>query len=286
MGGRVVRGGLLVALVLGLLAFAAAAAVAQPASGPREAVDQSFSTMRPDSPTGITYTGSYHAAGNAQGDPPYLRRLVFHPPSGTRFDTSVPARCTATDAQLAVMGPEACPPGSRLGSGTAEGLFFVPVTHSFVLDHFQHNSQVLNNADEQILLIQSEGFTVVRGRIRSDGSSEFNPPTCFPAPPAGQQCADDYILQLKSSTVIPPYTRTTAGRVRSYVTTPPTCPAVGHWQTTIQYLWSDGSADSVVSDQPCTTSKTRSPSSKSAHRRHRSTHGAHRRRSSSPQFTG
>ena len=273
-------------LVFGLSAFAAAAAVAQPASGPRETVDQSFSTTRPGSPSGITYAGVYHAAGDPQGNPPYLRRLVFHPPSGTRFDTSVPERCTATDAQLQVMGPDACPPGSRIGSGTAEGLFFAPITHAFVLDHFQHNAQVLNNADEQIVLIQSEGFTVVRGRIRADGSSEFNPPTCFPAPPAGQQCADDYILQLTSSTVIPPYTKTSGGKLRSYVTTPPTCPAAGHWQTTIELSWSDGTTDSIASNQPCTTSRAKPRRHNGVHRRHRSTHRPRRRRSSSPQFTG
>lgn len=273
----VVRLGLLVPLVCALSQLLSAAAAAQPASGPHEDVDQSFTTTRPDSPTGVNYSGVYHAPGDPQGNPPYLRQLIFYPPRGTRFDTSVPDRCTATDAQLQVMGPAACSPGSRLGGGTAEGLFFAPVTHAFLIDHYQHTLDVMNNADEQILLVQSEGFTVVRGRIRPDGSSEFNPTTCFPAPPAGP-CADDYILQLKSSTMVPPYTKISGGRTRAYVTTPPTCPARGFWQTTIRLSWSDGSVDNVVSNQPCAGAGRPRP--------HRARHHRRRGSSGSAHFTG
>jgi hypothetical protein len=79
---------------------------------------------------------------------------------------------------------------------------------------------------------------------------EFDPPTCFPVPPTGQ-CLDDYVLQLKASTVLPPYTRSSGGRVRSYATTPPECPAQGYWASTVRFWWADGSVDSVVSKQPC-----------------------------------
>jgi hypothetical protein len=246
----VVRGGVLIQLVWALCAVCAATAPAQPTTGPRETVDQRFTTTRANSPTGGGYTGVYHAAGDPQGNPPYLRRMVFYPPPGMRYDTSVPERCTAPDAQLEVMGPDACPAGSRLGGGTTEGLFFEPIRHDFVFDHFQHTLDVLNNANEQILLVKSEGFTVVRGRLRPDGSFEFDPPTCFPAPPTGR-CVDDYILQLKSSTFLAPYTTTSRGRVRSYATTPPTCPAEGSWSTTLRFWWADGSVDRVVSKQPC-----------------------------------
>ena len=156
-------------------------AAAQPVTGPRETVDQVFTTTRPGSPTGLSYTGSYHAAGDPQGNPPYMRRMVFYPPRGMRYDTSVPARCSATDLELEVRGPDACPAGSRLGGGTAEGLFFEPIAHGFVFDHYNHTVDVVNNANQQIMLIQSEGFTVVRGQIRPDGSIDFAPPTCFPA---------------------------------------------------------------------------------------------------------
>ena len=227
-------------------ALTAAPVAAQPASGPRETVDQSFTTTAPGAATGLAFSAAYHAAGDPQGNPPYLRRMVFQSPPGMRYDTSVPDRCTATDAQLAVMGPDACPAGSRIGTGTTDGIFYFPFSGDQVVDRFHHTLHVLNGDHEQILLVESEGYTVVRGRFTSDGSLEFDPPSCFPAPPAGG-CADDYILQLKSATTIPAITR--AGR--AYATTPPSCPSTGEWETTLRYWWSDGSTDAVVTRQPC-----------------------------------
>ena len=236
----------LAALLSGLLI--AGPAAAEPASGPRETVDQGYTTTAPATPTGLTFSAGYHAEGDPNAPPPYMRRMVFYPPAGFRFDTSVPGKCTATDAQLELQGPAACPASSHIGDGTTEGLFMAPITHSFVFDHFTHHLDIVNNTGEQIMLIESEGWTVVRGKVNPDNSVEFAGPTCFPAPPAGQ-CADDYIIQLGSKTSIPEYT-TASG---SYATTPPTCPAEGYWETTIRFWWSDGTTDAVAPRQPCTT---------------------------------
>jgi hypothetical protein len=233
--------------VVGALALAVVpAAVAQPASGPRETVDESFSTTQPTRPTDLSFTGTYHAADDPKGDPPYMRRMEFVPPAGMRLDTTVPAACTATDVQLEAFGPKACPAGSVIGSGTTDGVFFEPVAHSFVIDRFHHTVDVVNAPGQQIMLVHSEGYTVVRGRVAPDGTTDFAGPTCFPAPPAGG-CLDDYVLQVGSSVSIPAYTR----GMRSYATTPPTCPDAGSWETTVRFWWADGTADDVVSRQPC-----------------------------------
>jgi hypothetical protein len=247
MRSRAVRG---VLLIWALCALWPAAAAAQPGSGPRENVDQRFTSTRPSSPTGVSFTGRYHAAGDPKGNPPYLYRMTFYPPRGFRYDTSVPKRCSASDVQLQVQGPSACPLGSRLGGGTVEGIFYVPITDSIVFDHYKHTVDVMNAANEQIVLVKSEGYTVVRGKVRPDNSIEFTPTTCFPAPPTGK-CADDYILQLASSTVLQLYKRKVAGHVRSYATTPPRCPATGFWRSTIRIWWGNGAVDSVVTKQPC-----------------------------------
>ena len=52
-------------------------AYAEPASGPRENLDQSFTTTAVGAPTGSTYKASYHAANDPKGPPPYMRRMVF-----------------------------------------------------------------------------------------------------------------------------------------------------------------------------------------------------------------
>jgi hypothetical protein len=250
MGRLVLRVGLLVQSLWAVSALWATGAAAEPGTGPREVVDQSFTTTRPSSPTGISFTGRYHAAGDEQGNPPAMRRMVIYPPQGTRYDTSVPERCTASDIELQLRGPAACPAGSRLGDGTTEGLIMEPVAHDFVFDHYIHPVYVFNNTNEQIVLIESEGFTVVRGRFLPDGSIEWTPPTCFPTAP-GVECVDDYVIQLSTSTMLPRYTRTSGGRVQSYATTPPKCPTQRYWETRFEFWWADGSADSVVSTQPC-----------------------------------
>jgi hypothetical protein len=239
-----------VCLLAALCALLPAAASAQPANGPRETVNQSFTTSRPGTPTGMRFSGRYHAAGDRKGEPPYMRRMTFYPPKGLHYDTNVPDRCTASDAELSLRGPAACPAGSRIGGGTTEGLFYEPVGHAFLFDHYVHHVDILNNASEQIILVQSEGWTVVRGKLHADNSLEFNPTTCFPAPPVGE-CADDYVKQLGSTTFMPKYTKRSRGRVRSYVTTPPRCPASGSWKSVIRFWWKDGTTDAVTTRQPC-----------------------------------
>ncbi len=206
------------------------------------------------------FTGVYHAAGNPRGNPPYMRKMIFYPPRGMRVDSRVPARCTAPDVVLQVRGPAACPKASIIGGGKTEGIFYEPVAHSFVFDRFKHHLYLVNNANEQIILVRAEGYAVVRGRIRPDGSTVFASPTCFPAPPTG--CVDDYILQLRSSTFMPRYTRRVHGRVRSYTKTPARCPRRGYWRTTVRFWWADGARDSVVTTERC----------KRPRRRHRHSH--------------
>ncbi|MFL5955136.1 MAG: hypothetical protein ACJ76I_13625 [Gaiellaceae bacterium] len=227
-------------------ALAAAPAAADPASGPRETVDQTYTTTVPGAASGLGYSGTYHAANDPKGSPPYMRQMTFYPPSGAVYDTSAPDACTATDLELEARGPAACPPGSIIGSGTTSGIIYEPVAHSFVFDQYSHHLDIVNNTGEQVILVESEGWTVVRGKYQPDGSVVFHSPTCFPAPPAGG-CPDDYVLQLGTTSTIGAYTR----NGRNYFTTPPTCPAEGYWTTRIHFEWADGTTDDVAPHEPC-----------------------------------
>ena len=248
------RVGLLVQLLCLLSGLWAAGATAEPASFPRGTVDQTFTTASAGSPTGISFSGKFHAAGDEQGYPPYSTRLTFHPPAGFRYDTGVPDQCTASDFELQLRGPEACPPGSRLGDGTVEGILQSPFAEEIEFNHFTFPQHFFNNAGEQIVLVESDlGYTVTRGKFLPDGSIDFVHPTCFPVPPTG--CLDDHLVLLSETGMIPPYTRATPDGVRSYATTPPRCPAGGKWTFTIDYYWSDGSVDNVVTKQPCSKKK-------------------------------
>jgi hypothetical protein len=240
-----VRAGLVIQLVLGSMVGMPGSVAASPVSGPHETIDNRLSTSQPDAPSGFTFDGSYHAVGDPRGNPPYMRRMLFYNPAGQRYDTSVPERCSASDVQLETFGAAACPAGSRLGGGTTTTSFLGRFPGTVTVD-------LLNNTDEQIILARSPGVsTVARGRISPDGSVEYASPTCFPylRPPG---CPIDSVLQLKSSITMPPYTRLSNGVVRSYLTTPATCPVAGYWQGPVRLWWADGSVDTVVTEQACT----------------------------------
>ena len=162
-----------------------------------------------------------------------------------------PTSARRADVELEFQGPAACPPGSLLGEGKASGIFYMPITHSFEVDRFDHHLDVINNANEQILLIHAEDYAIARGKYLPDGSIEFDSQTCYPEPATG--CLDDYILQVHSETSVPVYTNSRG----SYMTTPPTCPSTGDWTTTIRFWWADGTTDSVDSKQPCTPTACR-----------------------------
>lgn len=235
--------------IFGLLALSPGGALAQPGHGPREDIDQTFTSARPSTPTGVGWRGVYHAAGNRHGKPPYLRRMVFYPPKGMRLDTGVPARCTAPDAVLQVEGPAACPAGSQIAVGSTDGYIYDPIAQLVTIDRFHHTIYVMNGANEQIILVKAEGYAVVRGKVRPDGTQDFRLPTCFPEPPTG--CLTDHVLQTGSQTKLARYTRAVNGRVRSYATTPPRCPKSGYWRTRVRYWWKGGAVDTVVTKQRC-----------------------------------
>ena len=232
-------------LLVGAVFALAGPAAAEPVSGPHQTIDNQFTTTQPNAPTGSTYVGRYHAAGDPEGDPPYMRAMTFYPPPGTRYDTSVPERCTASDLELQARGTAACPAGSHIGSGTVESKFMGMDGSEATL-----RVDVFNNTGEMIMLVSSPGLTsVARGKFQPDGSIEYRSPTCFPAT-AG--CPVDNALQLGSNVSMPPYVRTVDGVTKSYLTTPPTCPKSGYWESPIGFWWADGTSEIVVTSQACT----------------------------------
>lgn len=234
---------LAVATALGGVALALPpAAAAEPARFAHGTIDQTLTTTKPGAPTGFHFVGTYHAAGDPDSPPPYMRAMTFYDPTGSHFDTSVPERCTASDYELATAGAAACPEGSRLGGGTTDVLFMGTFPNTVEID-------VFNNAGEQIMVARSPLLaTVTRGRIRPDGRVEYASPTCYPSY-AG--CPVDNVLQLRSKITVPPYVRSVDGRRRSYRTTPPKCPKSRRWEPIIRLWWADGTEDAVTIRQRC-----------------------------------
>src|SRR5438128_1799594 len=130
MRSPIIRTGLLTQLLCLVAVVLPGGALAKPVSWSRGTVDQTYTTTAPNSPTGVVLAGRYHAKGDPNADPPFLRRMVLYPPKGFRYDTRVPDACTASDLKLMALGPDACPEGSRVGDGTTEGVFMVPFEHA------------------------------------------------------------------------------------------------------------------------------------------------------------
>jgi hypothetical protein len=267
--GSAIFGGAVVALCLGWLGPAAASAL--PASGAHETVDISSSTTRPSTSAALGYAARYHSATDPSGDPPALRRLVIELPAGTRIDTSVPGRCTATDSQIQFEGESACPPSARIGTGQATAKILGLGTATF-------DTVIYNAKDEMLELIKSGGrvlsvvHTYVHGRTL-DGPI----PTCLAGgqPPAG--CPFDQVTLLANHLQVFPVSVGRGTAQRNYGTTPPSCPPSGRWQAPVTLYYGDRSVDRVTPEAPCTQPPPGQRRS-SKQRRHRRHH--HRRRHS------
>ncbi len=165
--------------------------------------------------------------------------MTFYPARGFRYDTSVPPQCTATDQQLALLGGEACPAESRIGSGSVRSKFMGFTTETPI--------ETFNNANEVVMIARSPFIaTVVRGHINPDQSVEWSSPRCYPALTPGS-CPVENVLQLGSSIKIEPYVRDG----RAYTTTPPRCPRSREWRSRIHFWWEDGSDYTVLIRERC-----------------------------------
>ena len=158
--------------------------------------------------------------------PRRISRLEIDFPAGTRFDTRSLARCSADVIRLRGVG--ACPPGSRLGGGTAtvrtgqgapgtpEGEFSETVS--------------LYNAPRGMVIVFNGPATVILDASLRGGKLSFDVP---PAPVALS------LLDLK------------VGPRGRWAVTPRKCPAAKRWTTRATFSYTDGSVLRRESSTPC-----------------------------------
>jgi hypothetical protein len=226
--------------LLVLLALLPAVVSAVPGSGPREVVDSVFTTTRPGAPSGSIYDVVYRNPTDPSKNPPAVRTVIIKIAPGTRIDTSVPARCHASDAELQAGGDAACPPKSKIGSGTVTTSVLGGPPSTADISVFNVANGVI-----QLVKFGPFGAAVVRSQFR-DGTFRTQIPTCLTGgqPPSG--CPFDEAVLLASRIVI----RKIVVDGRAYATTPRTCPATG-WRTKLTFRYGDGAVESVVSTSPC-----------------------------------
>jgi hypothetical protein len=225
-----------------ILGVAAAAAVALPAAaqaGPRADYKQMFTTSVPGASTGTDTQILYKHPDDPNAKPIPVRQEVFTFPEGTTFDDSVVPACKASDLEVQLMGPSACPRASWTGQGIGDTTMtgFPGAGESAIdVDGWNDGSgTLLFGRDHQTGI----GFAT---RARRQGRViTVDVPRTPGGPPDGES-ALRWVHNVFGA-------RSRAGRF--YIGTPGTCPASGVWTFTAHLTFADGAVEDDTYEMAC-----------------------------------
>lgn len=246
---RPVRGFLVVATALSTSIGLAPEALAQ-GDGAYQTAAFMFDQTEPASPSGTMLDVDYFHPSDPTAKPVAVTRAVIEAAPGSHWDTSVPARCTASDAQLMSLGEAACPARSKVGEGQVVVDSGFPGPARYAHAHITF----FNNTDELIYLntVATIGLrTVVRAEIK--GNRITTDAGALPGTPPDGGAIDEV------HTVDPAVVVEEAGAVRSYFTTPSECPDSGQWINTQTFTYSDGTTQTTTNPTPCDPSSSGAP---------------------------
>ncbi len=138
-------------------------------------------------------------------------------------------------------GDGICPSGSIVGRGSAE----IAVTG---LGRQRFSATAFNETGQQVETVKQGNMVnaVVRGFFTAEGLDALIP-TCITGGQPPEGCPTDQ-ARLRASELVTPVIERDG---RAYLTTPPTCPPSGRWQTPIVFTYADGVTERLVSEQPC-----------------------------------
>lgn len=211
-----------------------------------------FTTPQRDRPTGATLRIRIQDPGAPAGQAPYDPHAKKPPPvshvhyqlaPGVRFDTTAIPQCTATDAELMLAGPSACPAGSRVGHDD----LVIDEDTSQTSDRYVKEDITLVNERNGLILVSHDptgAYVVVHAKVGLDTIDIDVPPFPGTPPDGGAIKTEDAIFYALSGR--------RGGRTVGYLTTPKTCPASGKW--TVHTTWtfrSDGTKQTAADSSPC-----------------------------------
>jgi hypothetical protein len=219
------------------------AGLAAAQTGERQSIDFTFSNQRPGGGADVRLAIDYVNPEDSQAKPPAVAKVVETLAPGSRIDSSVPERCTASDAAITGQGAAACPAGSNVGGGEVD---FDTGLQPRVL---RYKVTQFNNAGEVIELFESaEGppnRVVARAAVEGRTITATVPP--IPGgPPDGFLAIKRVRLTLKNVSA------SRSGHAVHYVTTPGSCPAAGGWTNSITFTYRDNVTQTRSSLSPCT----------------------------------
>jgi hypothetical protein len=240
----------LVGLAAGLLVLGIPLTAGAASAKPRQKLDMRFTTTRPGVPTGAKVNPTW--LSDSPGEKPHtITSDSFTFANGAKLDFSVPAKCTATDQRLVNRGPSACPKSSRVGQGEVDldlgkAVWILP---RIIKSHVT----MLSGGPRHIITL----FRVT------------NVPLGFPLRVVDRGAVSGLTLSADNQLIpgIPPpdkYTAVKRDRLnfskivkghgdnrRSFLTTPPRCPASGEWTNTATFDYVDHVTQHASSPSPC-----------------------------------
>lgn len=199
----------------------------------------SFSSRHPGRATGARLRAVVHR-GSPNEKAYGLRTEVLDLPRGARFDGSAVPACHASDSQIQLMGPSACPRSSQVGSGTLQVDMGTP------LDPETADVTIFNwgRGTVEVLTVPGTGVTLAidRGDFTGPGELTNHPPKAPGGPPD---------FQAAVSAVDFTY-RDLHPNGRGFIVTPGSCPASRRWTSRVAYSTTDGRTFHAASTTPCT----------------------------------
>jgi hypothetical protein len=219
---------LLAACVLGVAAYAAHASPRFKAS-----LKLTYLTTRPGVSTGFTTLMTWTDPGAPAGVPKVIKRITLRFPPGTNFDTSALVTCTASDQTIKARGASACPPKSKLGSGSTIGVLTSGAQITTTVTLF--------NARHQIIVV-----VTVNGALVTEFRDEVQRNTIVVKPvlPAG--------VSLKRLALrVDPHSTGRGVARKVYMRTPQTCPTSRHWSIGGTFLYADQASQNLTATTRC-----------------------------------
>ncbi len=227
------------------IAVAAAAALALTMGGLasaqsslRQTDNTQFTTKRAHSPTGVVVSIDYFNPQDRAAKPPPVRRIVTRLQPGATIDPSVVAQC---DEPRALAG--ACPPDSRVGSGTITVATGFPGPLAILTE-----DTTLFAANHGIIFLTQDRATHLR--MAATATVQGNTMTA-PVPPLPGTAPDGGALR-EVLLNINAISKGSGASRRSLVTTPATCPRSRRWTNLGSFTYADGVTQTVSSSSPCT----------------------------------
>jgi hypothetical protein len=199
-----------------------------------------LTSHQPATSTGATLHLVYPDTGPG-GKPKPVAKGVYAFPRGTAIDEAAVPVCSASNAELELLGSDACPPSTALGGGglTVDTGFGPPIDPLVLDDSYFHGPGQLITVFRPH---EAPGPVLQVNRLQIKGATIIDRPSL----PPGYQPGTKTVAKEVSDEITPV---SSAGQ--SFMTTPPSCPRSGHWISRLTITYEDGTVESATSATPC-----------------------------------